>query len=344
MRKRLFQLLPVIVLSSFLLACHSKHDATPPPMAVDTVTIQLKDWREQLQTTATVMALQGAVLKAEAPGRVTKVAFQPGDTVVAGALLYDINPLHLAAQLKMSQAEAELDAENYRRSLSLYAQHVISRADFDQARSSAKTALAKVEAAQAELAQVSIHAPFSGKVGLDMVQEGDYVSAGQALVSLQQLDRLRIDFSVPEQYSGLIQASDPVQVTAGDSGLVTYSGAVAAVDNVIDSHTRLLAVRATIDNPKQRLLPGTFVNATVAYGPALSVVMIPQTAVLNSDQGTMVYRVMAGKAVATPVKQGARLGEQVIIQQGLHVNDVVITDGLMKVQGGMPVRVIPTHG
>lgn len=340
------KLSPILMMSVSLClsACGSKSELAPPPMAVETVTVRLNHWQAHLQTTATVMALRGAVLKAEVPGRVTKVAFKPGDTVAVGALLYDINPLHLAAQLRMSQAEAELDAANYQRAMSLYAQHVIAKADFDQARSTAKTALAKVEAAQAELAQVSIHAPFTGKVGLDLVQEGDYVTAGQSLVSLQQLDRLRIDFSVPEQYSAWLQTSDPVLVKAGDSGTATYAGRVTAIDNAIDSQTRLLAVRATIDNPQHSLLPGTFVNATLYYGPLLNVIMIPQTAVLNSDQGTIVYRVVAGKALMTPVKQGVRLGDRVIIDQGLKVNDVVMTAGQMKAQPGMPVRVVPAHG
>lgn len=326
-------------LSLALAACGSGPVMAPPPTGVAAVMVHAQPWRASLHTTATVMALQGAVLKSEVAGRVTQVGFQAGTNVAQGSVLFAINPAYVAAQLKVAQAQADLDLENYRRALKLYSEHVISKADYDRAKSAAKANQANVDAAQAALDQAVVRAPFSGQVGLNLVQLGDYVSVGQALVSLQQIDRLRIDFSVPEQYSDQLHLGDAVTVSARDGEHAAYAGSISAIDNSINQDTRLLAVRAELANPQKSLLPGAFVAVTAFYGPQASVITVPQDAVVSAGMGDSVYRIVADKAVMTKITLGPRFADQVIVLSGLKAGDRVITSGQLKLQDGATVAV-----
>ncbi len=325
-----------------LTACGSKAEQGANLTAVDALTVQAQPWRASTQATATVMAESGAILKSEVMGRVTDVAFHPGASVSKDQLLFAINPAQLAAKLKMSQAMAELEQANYRRALTLYSQQVISKADFDRAKSSARNDAAAVEAAQAALDQALVHAPFAGVVGLNLVQQGDYVNVGQALVSLQQLDRLRLDFTVAEQYCDQIKMGDRVTISQRDLDHHQYQGTVSAIDNAIDVNTRLLALRATLTNIDQRLLPGAYVDVTVFYGPKQSVLAVPQIAVVSSADGDSVFKIIKGHAVLTPVVLGARFADQVIVVKGLKTGDQVVTAGQLKLYDGALVSV--THG
>ena len=333
------------VLSASLLlgltSCHSDAQPAPPATLVEAITLEAKAWHDNTETTATVLALQGALLKSEVSGRITQVAFKPGTHVEKGALLFEINPVELRAKLHMSQALADLESANYQRALQLYAKHVISRADYDRAKSSALNNKATVDAAQAALDQAVVHAPFAGTTGLDLVKEGDYVTIGQSLVSLQQLERLRVDFSVPEQFSNQLHVGDLVVVKPRDNSQHSYQGVVSAVDNAIDPSTRLLAVRATINNSTERLLPGAFVDVTIYYGPSSSIVSVPQVAVVSGGSGDKVYRIIKGKAVATNFTLGTRIDDQVIIKRGLNAGDVVITSGQLKLEDGALVAIKP---
>lgn len=336
--------LRLFILSVLLSGCHSSDPPAMPPVVVETQLVSLQAWQSKVEATATVMALQGTLLKAESAGRITQVAFAPGAMVAKDALLFTINPRNAQAQLKVQQAEAELAVENYKRALALYSQHVVSKADLDRAKATAKSDLATVEMAQATLDQAIVHAPFAGRMGLNLVQEGDYVTVGQALANLQQLDRLRVDFTVPEQYAAPLRLGDQVHITTGDA--LSYHGVISGLDSAIDRDTRLFAVRATIENPQQKLLPGAFVKVTVFYGPITPVVTVPQQAIVRASEGDKVYKVVAGKAVATPIVLGASINDRVIIRQGLHANDVVITAGQLKLHDGAPVQTQSgiTHG
>ncbi len=332
----------VLSLLVFLTACGSNAKQGAYPVSVEAITVQTQPWHASVQTTATVMAESGTILKSEVIGRVTNVAFKPGSAVIKGQLLFAINPAQLAAKLKMAQAMAELEQANYRRAFSLYRQHVISKADFDRAKATAVNDSATVEAAQAALDDALVHAPFAGVVGLNLVQEGDYVTIGQALVSLQQLDRLRLDFTVAEQYSDQVKLGDQVLIRVRDLHHHQYLAVVSALDNAIDVNTRLMAVRATFVNPELNLLPGAYVDVTLSYGPEQHVLTTPQIAVVSSADGDSVFRIVKGKAVATSVTLGARFADQVIIVKGLMAGDQVITAGQLKLHDGALVRV--THG
>lgn len=326
-----------LVLSLGLSGCQPSKNPAPAPMLVEAQVVKTQAWHANTQATATVLANQGATLKSEISGRITRVDFTPGKTVTKGDLLFEINPAELIAKVKMSQALAELEKANYQRALRLYAAHVISRADFDKAKSSAANNQAAFEAAQAELDKAIVRAPFAGDTGLDLVKEGDYVTEGQALVSLQQLDHLRIDFSIPEQYSNQLTLGDAVSVQPRDHDKRVYQGVLSAMDNTIDVGTRMLPVRATIQNTERRLLPGAFVDVSVFYGPQQAVIAVPQVAVVSLAEGDTVYRIVNGKAVATRVKLGTRFGDSILIDSGIQVGDTIITAGQLKLFDGAPV-------
>lgn len=328
------------IASLLLTACRSQPPG-PPPTTVEIDTAKLQDWQASVKAVGTINTIQGAVLKSEVDGRVTKIAFTPGDNIAEGALLFEINPASLAAKYKSAQAASILAKANYLRAQQLYKQHFLAKADLDQAKANKDRGAADADAALADLRLAVIHAPFAGQVGLNQVNVGDYVKQGQNLVSLQQLDPLRIDFTVAEQYAGQIQAGDRVLLHVQNALFPSQiEGKVSAVDTMIDPDTRLLSVRANFANPKHVLLPGSFADVILFYGPHRQRLSVPQVAVISSADGDSIYRVEKQQAHKVKVTLGSRFDDQIMIDSGLKSGDEVVVAGQQKLQGDVAPIVI----
>jgi membrane fusion protein, multidrug efflux system len=316
----------------------AKHMGFPPP-TVEVATAKQQHWQTQINATGTILAMNGVVIKPEVAGKVTRIDFTSGSYVEKGQPLIQIYPDILAAQLASDEANLSLAQAEYRRANELYAKNVASKQTFDEQIAKLKSAQAAVAATQAELAQHNITAPFSGKIGLKQVDIGDYVNVGQSLVSLEQIDPLRVQFSVPDRFINDIRIGSPVHITVSSSANKIYEGYVYALDSAVDPSTRLYSLWAKIPNPDHSLIPGTYVEMTLFAGESKPVIVVPQTAVLYSSQGEYVYKIENNKAIKTQISSGERQEDNIAITDGIQAGDVVVTAGQVKLFDGMPVTI-----
>lgn len=312
-----------------------------PPSMVSVAPAVLQPWQQQIPATGTLTAMQGVMLKSEVPGRITKIYVDSGASVTTGDPLLDIDPGIMQAQLASAIAKAQLSAGDYTRALELFHRGALSKQDLDTALSTKQADAAAVNQAQAQLAQYEIHAPFSGKLGLRQYNLGDYVTAGQALINLQALDPLRVDFTIPENFLGQIQVGDKILLQSDAIPNQTRTGNITAIDSAIDPTTRTIALRALIPNPDQKLLPGGFAQVTLLAGQVHMLPTIPQIAVVYDATGSYVYVVVNQHAIKTPITVGQQNNDQVSVTSGLKVNDQVVVAGQLKIGDGSPVMVMP---
>ncbi|MGB6976682.1 MAG: efflux RND transporter periplasmic adaptor subunit [Gammaproteobacteria bacterium] len=309
-----------------------------PPAVVAVAEVQEQGWQDQVHSTGTLTADQGIMVKAEVPGRVTRVYFKSGQNVKQGEPLVELDQSILRAQLQLYEAQLHLNELQYKRYSDLYKKHFVSTSDYDTAAANLQSTKAQVAQVQAQLAQMLIKAPFSGKLGLKQVDLGDYVTAGQILVNLQDTDPLRVDFSVPETSLSKVAIGDTVLIRTNSYPDQTFKGKVYAFEASIDPNTRTLAMRANIPNKDNKLIPGSFVDVTLLLGKTQKLWVIPQTALVSSLQGDFVYRAINGHAVKTPVVVQKRSAQQAVISSGLAAGDKVVTDGQLKIPfDGAPI-------
>ncbi|KPJ67513.1 MAG: hypothetical protein AMJ43_04495 [Coxiella sp. DG_40] len=308
-----------------------------PPTVVETVKAQSKIWQDSISSTGTISALNGIKLSSEIPGRITKIYFKSGQFVEQGAPLIQIYPDVIKAQFEKAQAQLKLSKLEYERDLKLYKKKFVSKEELDKLKANLDSATAEVNLQSAQLKQYLLTAPFSGKLGLRKVSLGDYVNPGEDLVSLQSVDPMLIDFSVPQIYQGEIQIGDQVTITS-DALPKVYNGKISAIDSIIDPNTRMIGIQATIPNQDNVLVPGTFVEVQIQIKQAEPAIVIPTTALVYSTAGNYVFRLIDNKAVKTNVTLGKMLkNNQIIVTQGLHDGDTVIIGGQVKLFDGSPV-------
>lgn len=331
------------IVSWFLLFAKKANMAMEmPPVVVEAVQAISKPWQQRISATGTLVANQGIIIKSEIEGRVTNIYFTPGASIEARAPLIQLNSDILKAKLAAATAQYQLSESNYTRGLEIFKKRVIAKAELDKLLATRNSDKARMEMEQATLNQSLIRAPFSGRIGLNLVNEGDYVRAGQELVNLQALDPMRVDFSIPEVSIGKIAVGQSAIIYSRAYPNQPFTGRVSAIDTMENPNTRSVAARASVPNKEQRLLPGGFVEVELLVGSHANVIMLPQTAIVEAETGHYVYKVVEKKAVKTPVKLGDRTKSDVVIVQGVNPGDVIVTAGQMKLQDGASVLIQPT--
>lgn len=310
-----------------------------PPAFVETTTVQDVMHLDQVSSTGTLVSVPGIVVKPEISGRITKIYFKSGDIVPSGAPLIEINPDIVRAQLVKAEADLNLDKLNFERSSQLYKSHDISKSDFDKAQADYSSAKAQVESVQAQLRQTVIVAAFAGKLGISQVNIGDYVNAGQSIVNLQTINPLKVDFSIPEICHSKVAVGQQVSLRTDAYPQEVFIGTVEALESLVNLNNRTLNIRANVPNEKLKLIPGSFVEATLKFSEQKAI-MVPQTSVVYSTDGNYVYKVVAGKAEKSPVVLGEKDSNNVVVKSGLKVGDVVVTVGQLKIQPGASVVIV----
>ncbi len=296
-----------------------------------------QEWQNKIHASGTLNAIQGIMLKSQVSGNVTNIYFHSGDEVKAGDILLEINPGILKANLISAQAKADLMTGDYDRAIALFKRGALSKQDTDTALANKESALADLAAVKAQLAENVITAPFNGKLGITQYNLGDYINVGQALVNLQSIDTLRVDFSVPQNQSADINPGDTVKIQSDALPGQIFQGQVSAVDTAVNVDTRTVAVRAQIPNPEHKLLPGSFVQVTLFAGSPTPQITIPQTAIVYDANGNYVYKIVDDKAVKTPVSI-LRTNKDEVAVSGLKDGDVVVTEGQLKISDGAKVH------
>jgi membrane fusion protein (multidrug efflux system) len=319
----------------------------PPPVAVSTVEVEPATWYPGLEAIGTAHSNSGVELAVETGGIVEEIAFQANEKVTAGEHLMQIDDIVERADLAASQAELDLAETQLTRAEELRARGVTAISDLDQAQASATSARAQVERLTAVMDQKSLEAPFEGIIGIPQVDVGAYVTPGTVFATLQDLDNMRVDFSVPEQQIRLVEIGMPVTLTT-EIGATTLKGEITATEPRIDPNSRLVNIRAIFDNPAEGgVNPGQFLRVRVELPAEENVIALPQTVVSSTLYGDSVFVVRTegegdqaeSKVEQVFVKTGRRSLGLVEIVEGLKDGDIVVSAGQNRLTGGARVTV-----
>jgi membrane fusion protein (multidrug efflux system) len=320
----------------------------PPPEAVTTIVASQEKWPSTLTAIGTVAAVRGVTVSADLPGVVDRISFESGQSIREGEVLAVLDMKQEHAQLAAAEAQRELAEINFTRMEGLLNERVVSRAEFDRAQADRRQADAHVGEIRAAIDRKTIKAPFSGVLGIRHVNLGQYLSGGDALVTLQALNPIYVNFGVPQQAIGQVRAGRSVRVSVGDLGGAEFTGQITAIDSVVDEATRNVQAQATFANPGAKLRPGMFVQAAVAVGASDAVISLPASAIQHAPFGDSVFVVgdLKDPKGATYrgvrqqfVKVGGARGDQISIVTGLKAGDEVVTSGVFKLRNGAAVRV-----
>ena len=278
------------------------------PVTVSTVTVETIEWTPGIEAIGTVTAARGVDLAVEAAGVVKEIHFRSNQRVTKGDLLVQLDDAVQRADLEAAKTQAALDQQRLDRALELQKRRVGSDVAVDEAQAAASASKSQVAKLQAQLDQRRLTAPFSGTIGIPRIDVGQYLTPSQVVATLQDLDTMRADFSVPEQRLSLLEMGQPVRfgVTAGD---MPFTGSIIGIDPKVDPATRLVAVRAEIANPQGLLSPGQYVQVRVELPVEEDVIAVPQTALVSSLYGDYVY-VVRPKEDAASAASGGQAPEQ----------------------------------
>jgi len=320
----------------------------PPPEAVTTIVAMQEQWPATLSAIGTLAAVQGVTVSADLPGIVERVQFESGQAVRAGQVLAVLDTRQEQAQLATIESQRELARLTFDRVQGLLNERVISRAEFDRATADYRQNDARVGEVQAVVQRKTIRAPFTGILGIRQVNVGQYLSGGAALVTLQSLNPIYVNFGVPQQSVGQIPVGRTVRVHANDAAGAGLTGRVSAIDSLVDQTTRNITVQATLANPDGTLRPGMFVQTEVTLGPSQAVLALPASAISYAPFGDSVFVVAeikddAGRTYKGVrqqfVKLGPSRGDQIAVLSGIKPGDEVVTSGVFKLRNGAAIQI-----
>ena len=320
--------------------------SVPMPQTVSTATAAYSEWQPQVEAVGSLRAIHGVEVTTEVAGLVRKLDFKSGATAHAGQTLVELNADPDIAQLQALTAEANLAGLTYHRDLIQYQAQAIGRAQLDTDIANLKSTREQ-EAAQAALvAKKTIRAPFNGLLGITTVNPGQYLNPGDAIVTLQSLDPIYVDFRLPQDNLSRVHVGQTVHVSADAFPGATFQGTITSIDPQVDPSTRNFEAEATIRNPEHRLFPGMFVRTAVDAGKVERYLTLPQTAITYNPYGQTVYLVRNPTApgghptaALTFVTLGPSRGDQVAIVKGIAAGDVVVTGGQMKIKNGTQLAI-----
>jgi membrane fusion protein (multidrug efflux system) len=320
-----------------------------PPTSVSTVIAQRETWPSTLSVIGTAAAVQGVTVSADLPGTIDKIHFESGQIVHEGDILVELDTRQERAQLANAEAQRDLAKVQFGRSQELVKAGVISKSDFDSAASQQKVTEAQVNEIKATIARKTIHAPFTGVLGIRQISLGQYLAAGQAIVSLESINPIYVNFGVPQQDAAKIKLGSGVQVTNQDLPSMSFKGKVTALDSVVNEQTRNIQVQATLANPGGKLRGGMFMQVELPLGQTREVFPLPASAINYAPYGDSVYVVSDMKDEKTGktyrgvrqqiVKIDGNKGDQVAITSGLKPGDEVVSAGTFRLRNAAPVVV-----
>jgi membrane fusion protein (multidrug efflux system) len=320
----------------------------PPPEAVTTIVAKQEKWPATLDVIGTTVAVQGVTVSADLPGTVARIGFEAGKSVHAGDVLVELDTRQERAQLAAMEAQRDLARINFGRTEQLVKQGVIAKTEYDNVTAQQKATEAQVGEIRATIARKTIRAPFSGILGLRQVNLGQYLSAGEAIVSLQALNPIYVNFGVPQQTAPQVRVGRTLLVSSNDVGGLKFTGRVTALDSTVNEATRNVQVQATLANPGGKLRPGMFVQVAIAVGIDRPVIALPATAINYAPYGDSVYVVSDMKDPKGKTYRGVRQqfvklegsrGDQVAVISGVNPGDEIVSSGVFKLRNGAAVQV-----
>ncbi|WP_241127494.1 efflux RND transporter periplasmic adaptor subunit [Novosphingobium terrae] len=331
-------------------ALRNKGDQGWAPQAVQVAAVEVlpRDVPAAIEAVGALSAVREVVLSPEVAGRIAGIHFAAGDRVGAGALLVQLYDGPEQADRQAAAAKAAFAQAQFARSQGLASSGAESRELLEQRRADRDSATAAVRQIEARLVQKQVRAPFAGQIGIRRINLGQYLNPGDAVATLTALDQLYVDFAVPQQELARLKPGTQVAVISDAFPGRSFTARVNAVEPAIGKDTRNVTVQAQLANPGQVLRPGMYVTAALALPPREGALLVPATAIQTSAQGDSVIAIRGphakteGSAEIVPVQTGAHVGEAVIITSGLRAGDVIVADGLLRVQPGAQVKVVKT--
>jgi membrane fusion protein (multidrug efflux system) len=338
-----FQVFKAAMIKKFISAMGS------PPQTVSAVKAGYSEWQSKVEAIGSLRAVLGADLSLEVAGVVDTITFNSGDEVAQGKQLLKLRAGDDAAKLESLQAMAELSEITYERDQKQFKMQAVSQATVDTDSANLKNAKAQVVQQQAILDKKILRAPFDGQLGVRVVDLGQYLSAGSVIVTLQALDPIFVDFFVPQQSVDQVRLGQTVTVKVDAFRDKTFTGEISALNPKVDTGSRNVQVRAVLQNPEHKLLPGMYATVDIAIGAPQNYITLPQTAISYNPYGDTVYVVdnkgtdANGKpqlvARQTFITAGATRGDQVAVLKGVGEGDTVVTAGQIKLHNGSAILI-----
>ena len=320
-----------------------------PPEVVTVAVAQKSSWESTLSSVGSLVAVQGVTVSAEIAGKVVTISFEPGARVNTGDLLVKEDTATEEAQLRSAEAQVVLAQNNFNRINQLLARNAISRSEFDTVDAQLKANKAQADSIRTTIAKKTIRAPFSGRLGIRLINLGEILKEGTPIVSLQTMYPIFANFQLPQHQLGRIKTDYRVRVTSDALPGESIEGKITAINPQVDSTTRNISIQATLENGQEHLRPGMFVDVQVVLPAENEVLAIPSTSVLYAPYSDSVFVVETkkdektgkeGKAVRQQfVRLGEKRGDFISVLSGLKAGDAVVTTGVFKLRNGQSVVV-----
>ncbi|HIJ88160.1 MAG TPA: efflux RND transporter periplasmic adaptor subunit [Desulfuromonadales bacterium] len=312
----------------------------PPPETVTTALVTAETWETSLSSVGSLTAVQGVTVAAEAAGKVMKIAFESGSPVAKGDLLMQQDISSEEAQLPGAQAQATLAETELKRAQRMLADGIIAQTDLDKALAASLQAKAAVDTLRAAMAKKTVHAPFAGRLGIRTINQGQMLREGDQIVTLQALDPVFVDFSLPQQQLSQLKMGYPVRLSGDVLGTDMLTGKITAINPLVDAETRAVKIQATVSNKGERLRPGMYITVSVGLPTRQQVLAIPATSVLYapySDSVFIVENAKEGKGLVVRqqfIRLGEKRGDFVAVTSGLKIGETVVSTGVFKLRNG----------
>ncbi|WP_298722133.1 efflux RND transporter periplasmic adaptor subunit [uncultured Ferrovibrio sp.] len=314
------------------------------PIPVDIRPVSLGRVRQQIEAVGSLVSDESVILRPEIAGRVVEILFDEGTPVKRGAPLIKLDATIARAQLAQAKASVALSQANFNRAKELFGRGAGTQRAHEEALAKLATDEAALALAQAVLDKSTIVAPFDGVMGLRQISVGDYVNPGQALVNIESLDQLKVDFRIPEVHAHLIAVNQTIQVRVDALPGKSFEGKVYAMDPAFDPGGRAAILRARLPNPNKQLNPGMFARVSLIVEDRANAVLVPETALVPVGNDIFAFRVIDGKAVMTKLRIGLRRAGEVEVLEGLSASDQIIAEGGQKIRDGQYVRASEIRG
>ncbi len=338
-----FNLISLIAFSLFFIECGKKKKQedlskkADSPAVVDVMIAQSQAINSITEANGSVLANEFIELRPEVSGRLTYLNIPEGSTVKKGTILARINDSDLQAQLNKTKVQIELSQKTEQRLTKLLSINGIGQAEYDAALNEVNSLNADLEYTKVLIDKTILRAPFSGVIGLRQISQGAYVTPATILATMQQVNQLKVDFTVPEEYSGVIRKGSVVEVAIEGTNNSRCKAVVIAREPQINQTTRNLTIRATLSNCTAN--PGTFAKVYFSSGSARSSITIPSNAIIPDDKNKKIVVVKGGKATYAVIETGLRKENFVEITKGVSVGDTIVIDGVLFARPDKPVKI-----
>lgn len=307
-------------------------------LAVRALVLEPQNFDNNIRSTGTVLADEDVVLRPEVSGRVTGIYFREGDMVTEGDLLVKINDSELQAELRRAEYRRNLAKLREERLASLIERNATAQSEYDVALNELNVIEAEIQLINARIDQTEIKAPFDGVIGLRSVSTGSYITPSSYIAEIQKVNPVKVDFSIPERYSGMITRDQQFSFHR-EGSQEQYSGAVYAIQPRIEQDTRTLRIRGIAGNDERLILPGAFVEVQIPLRSISDALLVPSEAIIPEMGGQSVFVFEDGKAQRRQVEIGIRTERRVHVTDGLSPGDTLLTTGMLQIRPGMDVRI-----